>query len=92
MNELGLLFPYTAVYLFDELFSPILTPFILIWHPDPQHCTVHITVDTDIKALPGSRVLIFISCHGFGSNNNKRRGANKFICLTFFVVTNLTKF
>jgi hypothetical protein len=32
MNELGLLFPYTAVYLFDELFSPILTPFILIWH------------------------------------------------------------
>jgi Autophagy protein ATG9 len=32
MNELGLLFPYTAVYLLDELFSPIITPFILIWH------------------------------------------------------------
>ena len=32
MNELGLLFPYTAVYLLDELFSPIITPLILIWH------------------------------------------------------------
>ena len=32
MTELGLLFPYTAVYLLDELFSPIITPFILIFH------------------------------------------------------------
>jgi len=32
MTEVGLLFPYTAVYLLDELFSPIITPFILVWH------------------------------------------------------------
>ena len=32
MNELGLLFPYTAVYLVEELISPIITPIILIFH------------------------------------------------------------
>ena len=32
MTELGLLFPYTAVYLLEELLSPIITPVILIWH------------------------------------------------------------
>merc|ERR1719186_2537438 len=32
MNELGLLFPYTAVYLLEELISPIITPIILIFH------------------------------------------------------------
>merc|ERR1712241_574931 len=31
MSELGELFPYTAVYLFHELISPILTPFILFF-------------------------------------------------------------
>ena len=32
MVELGLLFPYTAVYLLEELLSPVITPFILILH------------------------------------------------------------
>jgi len=31
MSELGELFPYTAVYLLQELISPILTPFILFF-------------------------------------------------------------
>ena len=31
MSELGELFPYTAVYLLQELISPILTPFILLF-------------------------------------------------------------
>ncbi|XP_023344796.1 autophagy-related protein 9A [Eurytemora carolleeae] len=31
MTEMGLLFPYTAVYLLDELFSPVITPLILIF-------------------------------------------------------------
>ncbi len=32
MTELGLLFPYTAIYLLEELLSPIITPVILIFH------------------------------------------------------------
>jgi hypothetical protein len=32
MTELGMLFPYTAIYLVDELLSPIITPVILIFH------------------------------------------------------------
>lgn len=32
MTELGLLFPYTAIYLVDELLSPVITPIILIFH------------------------------------------------------------
>jgi len=36
MAELGELFPYTAVYLIQELLSPIVTPFILFFSLRPK--------------------------------------------------------
>lgn len=36
MDELGEIFPYTAVYLLHELISPITTPFILYFSLRPK--------------------------------------------------------
>jgi hypothetical protein len=36
MTELGELFPYTAIYLLQELISPIVTPFILFYSLRPK--------------------------------------------------------
>jgi len=36
MAELGELFPYTVVYLLQELLSPIVTPFVLFFYLRPK--------------------------------------------------------
>jgi autophagy-related protein 9 len=36
MAELGELFPYSAVYLLQELLSPIVTPFVLFFYLRPK--------------------------------------------------------